>query len=166
MKARLWGKQAGKHTSGSAHESSFMIRLMRESGSSCRGTESEFMPFCASGGGRSERGWAMVQWRLWQHVTTCSVSRVSHKWFIRSTCVWSFGDSAAGSALFLVGLSCAGSTQPGCVGAGTMKLTNVCGSAGKRSSPKVGTSSREPDGRRGSRSLGAPIESRERESGR
>ena len=130
------------HTSGSEHESSFMIRLMRESGSSCRGTVFELAPFCASS----------------FCALTCSVSRVSHKWFIRSTCDWSFGGSEVGSTLFLDVLSGSSTRWLGTVVLGARKLTNVLGSAGRRppSSPKVGMATRVADGGRGSRSVGVP----------
>ena len=131
------------HTSGSEHESSFMIRLMRESGSSCRGIVFELAPFCASS----------------FCALTCSVSRVSHKWFIRSTCDWSFGGSEVGSTLFLDVLSGSSTRWLGTVALGARKLTNVLGSAGRRppSSPKVGMATRVADGGRGSRSVGVTM---------
>ena len=131
------------HTSGSEHESSFMIRLMRESGSSCRGIVFELAPFCASS----------------FCALTCSVSRVSHKWFIRSTCDWSFGGSEVGSTRFLDVLSGSSTRWLGTVALGARKLTNVLGSAGRRppSSPKVGMATRVADGGRGSRSVGVTM---------
>ena len=157
MQARLRGKHAGMHTSGSEHESSFMIRLMRESGSSCRGIDFEF---CARVAVEVREGCdhlGRVQCRLRRCVTTCSDSCVSHKWCILSTCLWSFGGSVVGSVLFLDVFAGSSTRWPRTVGLGAKKLTNVLGSAGRRppSSPKVGTHTRALDG--GTRSVGGAI---------
>ena len=75
--------------------------------------------------------------------TNCSVSRVSLKWFTRSTCLCSSGGSEAGSALFLE--ACAGSSTRWLrtIGLGARKSTNVFGPAAP-SSPRVGTLTRAP----------------------
>ena len=157
LQARLRGKHAGMHTSGSEHESSFMIRLMRESGSSCRGIDFEF---CARVAVEVREGCdhlGRVQCRLRRCVTTCSDSCVSHKWCILSTCLWSFGGSVVGSVLFLDVFAGSSTRWPRTVGLGAKKLTNVLGSAGRRppSSPKVGTHTRALNG--GGRSVGGAI---------
>ena len=148
------------HTSGSEHESSFMMRLMRESGSSCRGIDFELAPFCARVAVEVREGCdhlGRVQCRLRRCVTACSDSRVSHKWCIFSTCLWSFGGSGVGSTLFLDVFAGSSTRWLRTVGLGARKLTNVLGSAGRRppSSPKVGTHTRAPVG--GGRSVGGAI---------